>query len=150
MVKIEPTELPELPVPFWNDDHLREAGLVNDLEEALAAHARGDGPADTLEPVVAKLALLAVQTREHFLREEGSMREAGFPAYAVHKAEHDRVLAEMDREARLFRKQGDAARLSSYLFEALPAWYRGHVRAMDVGAAQWVASHRREGALAAP
>jgi hemerythrin len=141
-MRIAPEELPELPVPFMNDDHHREIGLVNDLEEALAAHA-GGGP-ETLEPVLAKLALLAVQTREHFLREETAMRVSGFPAYPVHKAEHDRVLAEMDREARLFRQRGDAGRLSRYLFEVLPTWYRGHVRAMDVVAAQYVAARRAE------
>jgi hemerythrin len=59
------------------------------------------------------------------------MRETRFPAYPVHKAEHDRVLAEMDAEARRFREQGDAARLSRFLFEALPAWFVNHVRTMD-------------------
>ena len=32
------------------------------------------------------------------------MREAGFPAYLAHKAEHDRVLAEMDVEAHAYRQ----------------------------------------------
>ena len=76
------------------------------------------------------------------------MRAARFPAYPVHKAEHDRVLAEMDREARLFRERGDADRLSRYLFEALPTWFRGHVRTMDVVTAEFVsdrAGARREG-----
>lgn len=141
-MRLEPEELPELPIPFMNDDHQREVGLVNDLEAALAAHA-GGGP-ETLEPVLAKLALLAVHTREHFLREETAMRVSRFPAYPVHKAEHDRVLAEMDREARLFRQRGDAERLSRYLFEVLPGWYRGHVRAMDVVAAKFVADRRVE------
>ena len=142
MARIEPSEIPELPVPFMNEDHQRELGLVNDLEDALAAHARGGG--DTLEPVLAKLALLAVHTREHFLREEAAMREARFPAYPVHKAEHDRVLAEMDREARLFREKGDAGRLSRYLFEVLPTWFRGHVRTMDVVTAAFLADRRAD------
>ena len=137
MARIEPSDVPTLPVPFMNEDHQRERALVNDLEEALGAHARGD--ADTLEPVLGKLALLAVHTREHFLREEAAMREAGFPAYPVHKLEHDRVLAEMNREASLFRARGDAERLRRYLFEALPDWFRRHVRTMDVVTAQFVA-----------
>lgn len=140
MGRIDPRELPELPVPFMNEDHRREVGLVNDLEEALAAHARGGAAA--LDEVLAKLALLAVHTREHFLREESAMRLARFPAYPVHKADHDRVLAEMDREARLFREKGDAARLSRYLFEVLPTWFRGLVRTMDVVTAQFLADRR--------
>lgn len=142
MGRIEPSEVPELPVPFMNEDHRREIALVNDLEEALAAHARGGDR--TLDAVLEKLALLAVHTREHFLREETAMREARFPAYPVHKAEHDRVLAEMDREARRFREHGDADRLSRYLFETMPAWFRGHVRTMDVVTADFVAEQRAE------
>lgn len=146
MERIEPKDLPELPVAFWNDDHRREALLVNELEEALAAHATGG--ADTLDPVLAKLALLAVQSREHFLREEAMMRVARFPGYVAHKADHDRILAEMDREARLFRERGDAERLSRYLFEALPARYRAHVRVLDVQAAEHVADHQVAEAVA--
>src|SRR5512138_481650 len=125
-MRIEPSELPELPVSFMNADHLQEIRLVNDLEEALAAHSTGG--ADTLDPV---LALLAVHSREHFLREESAMRVTRYPGYLAHRAEHDRILGEMDHEARLFREHGDAERLSRYLFEALPARYRAHVRALD-------------------
>jgi hemerythrin len=128
MPEIDPTQLPILPVAFMNADHAREAQLVNDIEVALAALGRGEG---TLGQIVERLSLLAVHTREHFLREESMMREARFPAYPVHKAEHDRVLSEMDREARAFRERGDAERLSRYLFEALPAWFVHHIRTMD-------------------
>ncbi len=141
--RIDPRELPDLPVTFMNEGHQREIALLNDLEEDLAAHARGA----SLDGVLAKLALLAVSTREHFLHEETAMREGRFAAYAVHKAEHDRVLAEMDREARLFRQTGDAERLAGYLFEVLPTWYRTHVRTMDVVTAQYLADRaEREGA----
>lgn len=150
MTRIDPRELPELPVPFMNDDHRREVGLVNELAEALAEHQARGGPGLDREPVLARLALLAVQMREHFLREETAMRVSGFQAYPAHKAEHDRVLAEMDREARVFRQDGDAGRLSRYLLEVLPAWYRSHVRAMDAAAAQYVDARRADGAALAP
>lgn len=142
MGRIEPNEVPEGPVPFMNEDHRREIAFVNDLEEALAAHARGS--TGTFDTILEKLALLAVHTREHFLREEAAMREAHFPAYVAHKAEHDRVLADMDREARRFREQGDAERLSRYLFEVMPGWFRVHVRTMDVVTADFVAARRGE------
>ncbi len=136
MVEIDLAQLPDLPIPFMNADHAREARLVNDIEAALAAHARGEG---TLGEILERLSLLAVLSRDHFLREEAMMREARFPAYPAHKAEHDRVLADMDAEARAFRERGDAARLSRYLFEALPAWFLNHDRTMDVVAARFVA-----------
>jgi hemerythrin len=130
-MRIDPANVPLLPVASLNADHAREARLVNDVEAALEAHQRGEG---TLGAVLEKLSVLAVQTREHFLREETLMREARYPGYAAHKAEHDRALAEMDAEARLFRERGDAARLARYLAEALPAWVEGHQRTMDAAA----------------
>jgi hemerythrin len=136
MPEIDPAHIPDLPIAFMNADHAREVMLVNDLEGALAAHDRGERP---LGDIVERLSVLAVHTREHFLREETMMREARFPAYPVHKAEHDRVLAEMDAEARAFREGGDAARLRHYLFEALPAWFLNHIRTMDVVTAGFVA-----------
>jgi hemerythrin len=136
MPEIDPAHVPDLPISFMNADHAREVALVNDVEAALAAHDRGQG---TLGDIVERMSLLAVHTREHFLREETMMREARFPAYPVHKAEHDRVLAEMDAEARAFRERGDPARLRRYVLEALPAWFVNHIRTMDVVTARFVA-----------
>jgi hemerythrin len=135
MAPIDSDLVPFLPVPFMNADHAREVRLLNEMEAALEAHARGEG---SLATVIERLSILAVHTREHFLREEAMMREAGFPAYARHKAEHDRVLSEMDAEARRFREDGDAARLSRYLFEALPTWFARHMRTLDDVTARFV------------
>lgn len=129
MATIDPGLLPQLPVSFMNADHAQEARLLNDLESALTAQRRGEG---SLDPVLEKLSLLAVHMRGHFLREESMMRQAFFPHYEMHKAEHDRVLSEMDAEARTFRQRGDGARLARYLFETLPAWFSSHVRTMDL------------------
>ena len=137
MLRIDPATLPDLPIPFMNEDHAREAALVNELEEALAAHGAGAG---ALAPVLERLSLLAVHTREHFLREESMMREARFPAYAAHKAEHDRVLAEMDAEVRAFRQRGEVERLLRFVVSTLPDWFEAHVRTLDVVTARFVAS----------
>ncbi len=140
MPTIDPSLIPELPVDFMNADHAREVSLINAIEAALAACAKSGG---SLSPVMERLSLLAVHTREHFLREESLMREVRFPAYPGHKAEHDRVLAEMDAEARRFRDGGDAARLSAYLFETLPAWFVNHIRTMDAVTA-WFAAQAQQ------
>lgn len=138
MAEIDLRRIPHLPVAFMNEDHADEVRLVNDVEAALAAHRHGHG---TLPAVIERLSLLAVATREHFVREEAAMRETHFPAYAVHKAEHDRVLAQMDAEAHAFRETGDAGRLSRYLAEALPAWFVNHIRTMDAVTASHIARH---------
>ncbi len=144
MAQIDLERLPQLPIAFMNADHLREARLLNAVEAALDAHRRGEA---TLTAVVEQLSLLAVHTREHFMREETAMREARFPAYPVHKAAHDRVLEEMDAEARAFRDRGDGERLSRYLADTLPAWFANHVPTIDTVTAAFLA--RQRGGVAA-
>jgi hemerythrin len=145
MAEIDPERLPQLPMAFMNADHAREVRLVNAVVAALTANRGGAG---TLAQVLEQLSLLAVHTRDDFLREETAMREAQYPGYPAHKAEHDRALAQMDAEARAFRDGGDAERLSRYLAEALPAWFLGHIRTLDAQAAAYVA--RQRGAVASP
>ena len=147
MAGIDVGHLPQLPVAFMNADHVREGTLLNEVEAALDAHRRGEG---TLAAVVERLSLLAVHTRDHFMREETAMRESGFPAYPVHKAEHDRVLEEMDAEARAFRETGDGERLSRYLAEPLPAWFSNHLRTMDTVTASFLARQQRPGVAIVP
>ncbi len=145
MAEIDLSRLPQLPMAFMNADHAREARLVNAVEAALAAHGRGEG---TLAAVLEQLSVLAVQTREDFLREETVMREMRYPGYLAHKAEHDRVLADMDAEARAFRDRGDGERLARWLADALPAWFVSHIRGTDAVTAGWLA--RQRGGVAAP
>jgi hemerythrin len=133
---VDASQLPELPLAFMNADHAEEVRLLEDLGVVLAAHRQGGAA----QPVLERLALLAVHTREHFLREEQAMREAGFPGYPIHKAEHDRVLAEMDGEAHRFRAGGDPARLWSYLFEVVPGWFVQHIRTLDAVTAHFVSA----------
>jgi hemerythrin len=140
MSYVDPTKFPELPVAFLNADHAEEQRLLEELGVALEAHREGGPPA----PVLERLALLAVQTREHFLREEQMMREVRFPAYPIHKAEHDRALGEMDREARAFRESGDAQRLWRYLFDVVPGWFVHHIRTMDAVTAKFFAATTAE------
>ena len=135
---VDASQVPELPLAFMNADHAQEVQLLEDLGEALTAHRTDPSQ---LDAVLERLSLLAVHTREHFLREEQVMRETGFPAYPMHKAEHDRVLAEMDLEARRFREGGDPDRLWTYLFKTVPAWFVHHIRTMDRVTAQFVSSH---------
>jgi len=96
--------IPELPLGFMNDDHREELAL---MEAAAAALVAGDR-----EALVAGLEALAEHTRAHFEREEEVMRTVRFPAYPAHKAEHDRVLAELASEATAWLEAGDAARLA--------------------------------------
>lgn len=128
----------EVPLDFMNQDHAEEARLLEELGTSL--EDLRDGRAG-VELVLGRLSLLAIHTRENFLREESAMRMARYPGYDAHKSEHERVLREMDAEAHRFRASGDGEHLRRYLVETLPAWFEEHIPAMDLSAARYVAAH---------
>jgi hemerythrin len=129
--------IPQVPLDFVNADHRQEAHLLNEVHEALAAQRAGRVEHAA---VLACLDALVQHTREHFGREDDAMRRAAFPPYPVHHGEHQRVLAEMERERAAYAEGNDAARLARYLAEVVPAWFVHHIQSMDLMTARFVAS----------
>jgi len=132
--------IPQVALPFINDDHREEGRLLNVLGQAIRDHQRGKGP---VEGVLHACEALLLHTQEHFGREEAAMREGAFPAYPVHQGEHQRVLEEMESETEHFRETGDTARLWRYVSEAVPAWFAAHIQSMDHITAQFLSTRAR-------
>jgi hemerythrin len=124
-------------MPFMNDDHREEARLLNAVVEAARGLQAGSASANA---VVVRLSALERYTRDHFGREEEAMQKVGFPAYSVHKAEHDRVLAELASEIGIFGKAGDVARLIAYAGRTVPGWFQQHIVTMDMVTARFLGS----------
>ena len=132
---IDPDQVPHLAVQFMNEDHAEEARLVNAVSDQLAALRAGRAAADAVK---AALESLYVHTREHFAREEAAMRDASFPAFSFHQAEHVRILGELGEAQRRFAESGAIEQLESYL-ATLPPWLDQHIRSMDAVTARYVA-----------
>lgn len=79
---------------------------------------------------------LVEHTRAHFAREEAIMDATSFFATSVHKAEHQRVLAEVERVADRL-EAGDASFARTYVAEHLPSWFRQHRDTMDLATASF-------------
>lgn len=60
-----------------------------DTINALAEAMRTGKGEDLIREVVNKL---AIYTRTHFLQEEVLMKQTGYPAFAAHKAQHEKLL----------------------------------------------------------
>ena len=131
--------IPQVALPFMNDDHREEARLLNEAIDAAPAPREGKKP---VEAVLHAFEALLQHTQEHFGREEEAMRQVGFPPYPMHKGEHDRVIDEMEAEETHFRETGDTGRLLAYLSEAVPAWFVSHIQSMDAVTAQAVTLRR--------
>lgn len=83
---------------------------------------------------------LVEHTRAHFAREEAIMDATSFFAAAVHKAEHQRVLAELERVADRL-EAGDTASARAYVADDLPAWFLQHRNTMDLVTASFARQH---------
>ncbi len=137
MPLIQPAGVPRVALAFMNDDHDAETVLVNELDDLLEACDGHDTQHETA--IDAKLLEIADHTREHFGREEEVMRRITFPAYLVHKSEHDRVLALIDQVAATWQGDRDLDRLKAFIRKDLPTWFVEHIQSMDTVTAMFAA-----------
>lgn len=116
-------QLPMVAVPSMNDTHLEEMIIVNKLSQAARA---GD-----IDGVTGILKELHEHSIEHFAAEEKMMQESAFPAYSVHKGEHDRHLHELKALRKYFDTNRDTNAIVAYLDGNLVKWLLHHIETMD-------------------
>ena len=78
----------------------------------------------------------------HFGAEESAMREARYPGYARHKAEHDRFIADLLVVAADQEREGGGAFLAVRIDHWLQGWLRQHVSGTDAELARFLAQRR--------
>lgn len=127
--------LPQLPVAFMNEDHAHAEALWCDMRAALS-----EAPADIGRFVTALRAFLE-HNRLHFAREEEAMQRFAFPPYTVHKAEHDRVLAELADLLAAAEAGKGTEQFGRAVEHDIPTWLQQHVQSMDLVTARWIAAH---------
>jgi hemerythrin len=127
--------LPHLPVAFMNEDHAHAEALWRDMRAALS-----EEPADMDRFVTAFRAFLE-HNRAHFAREEEAMQRFAFPPYPVHKAEHDRILAQLADLLAAAEAGKGSEQFSRAIEHDIPAWLQQHVQSMDLVTARWIAAH---------
>ncbi len=89
----------------------------------LAAHS----PATTLAPALQEL---FEHTREHFSAEEARMQQMEHKLLGEHRAEHQRILGDMERLCqRAEAGRGQLAR--AWVSDNLMEWFAAHARTMD-------------------
>jgi hemerythrin len=75
----------------------------------------------------------------HFGAEEASMRNARYPGYARHKAEHDRFIGDLLVIAADLEREGSGAFLALRVDHWLRGWLREHVSGTDAELARFLA-----------
>ncbi|MEN8302775.1 MAG: hemerythrin family protein [Campylobacterota bacterium] len=123
-------QLPMVAMPSMNDTHLEEMIIINKLENAVKE--------SDVAAVTDILKELHEHTAIHFFEEEEMMEEALFPAFATHKAEHDRHLHELQSLRKYFDENQDPKAITAYIEGNLVNWLIHHINTMDSMTAQYL------------
>lgn len=97
--------------------------------------AKAEGP-----DFVQQFQALFEHTHQHFAEEEARMLTSVYPAYAEHRADHQRILGDMNRFCQRLTL-GRTAMAKAWLKESLPAWFDVHAKTMDSALAAHLKNH---------
>jgi hemerythrin len=133
---IDKAKIPQVAVASMHQTHLDEVDLINRLHDLIEANHSGAGDRHQLDSVIDEFEAHVV---EHFASEERLMLATGFPAYPVHRGEHERVLAHLRELLRLYRQAGELAPFAAYLRDGHLQWAHNHIATMDTMTAYFIA-----------
>ena len=123
-------QLPMVAMPSMNDTHLEEILIINKLDNAAINNET--------EAVLVILNELLEHTSIHFFDEEDMMEETLFPAFKMHKSEHDRHLHELRSIIKYFEEHKDTTAIHAYIEGNLTPWLINHIKTMDTVTAMFL------------
>lgn len=116
-------------------EHRKLVGLLNGLFRAMRT-----GKTD--EPLKELLDELADYTRVHFANEECLMSRHGYPGYAAHKLEHERMTRKVQELQELLAR--GRISLSIEVFQFLRNWLSNHILDIDQRYAPFLAERETD------
>lgn len=123
-----------MPLPEWKEDFATGIGYIDYEHRRLVETINricADMARRASELTVADgLGQLHAQICAHFALEEKLMREKGYPHYAAHKAEHEKLLDEIRTMMDAF-EDGLCETCGKTLEECLTAWFYKHFQGED-------------------
>jgi hemerythrin len=134
IILITQDQLPMVAIPSMNDTHLEEILIVNKLNTAISNN--------NVKAVSEILDELLEHTIIHFLDEEAMMQEAQFPAFEIHKGEHDRHIHELKTLINYFEKNKDTKAVAAYVEGNLERWFIHHIETMDTMTAMFLEQNK--------
>lgn len=125
---LRPENIPPVAIKFMNRTHREEVAIVNSLMGALKARLSGE---QNDSEISRQLEVWLEHTEAHFEGENELMQDTGFPAFAVHSAEHENTLDRMQTVVNEWYQNKNIERLHDYVCNQWPAWFMTHVNTMD-------------------
>lgn len=136
---IDKEKLPLVELSFMDATHLEDVDLINELYEQIELFEQ-ENKEENFQTLKASYQKWLEHTERHFQAEEEKMLATSFFAYACHKGEHERNLAELRELWENFEADKKLASLKSYMERTLPAWLINHILTMDTVTANYFKS----------
>lgn len=117
----------KLGLPAIDSDHEELVDLCNEFLDA----AKGGAPLSRLATILDRLIL---RTRAHFVAEERLLDRHGYPGLAIHRAEHERLLAQagvLKSRYEEVEHDEDVRRLTLETADYLQSWLLDHIKTND-------------------
>ncbi len=132
---IKEGQIPEVAVQEMNQIHKTEIDILNKLYKAIEAYEEGKASAEVIDVLLDEF---IKDVKEHFSFEQQLMEKYNFFAYPMHRAEHDRVLYELQSIEKIWKEERDIEALREYLEKQFVPWIINHVQTMDTVTAQFL------------
>lgn len=113
----------ETGIPSVDYEHKELIGLVNQALERLEKSSGSAAASDILGEISVKISA-------HFALEEKIMRDARYPGFNGHKADHERLLDDI-RDIMDAHELASSASRAALAGERLSAWFTEHFRTED-------------------
>jgi len=107
--------------------HEEEISMLNEINALATIYENDKTKHEELEN---KLDEYIKHVKVHFANEERLMRLYQFPPYQMHKAEHDRVLHELNDVLIRWKQHGEIDAIIVYLRQSVE-WIINHISTMD-------------------
>ena len=130
-------DYPQVALEFMNRDHADFVAMRSKLLGLITSQAPENDVDSLLDELLS-------HTRHHFSEEERLMQETRFPPYAMHKSEHDHVLADMSARIEGWKQGRDVKALQVWLDTDVGTWFITHVSTMDLVTAGFIKAHGGE------
>ena len=133
---IDTNDIPLVSFNEINTVHIEEVELLNSLYVLLNDKQKDE------KKILLRLNELLLHVREHFANEERLMKESYYPTLSMHKAEHGKIINEMQMQIMEFRNRKDYELLREYFEDEIPTWLNQHIKSMDIILADYLSQQR--------
>ncbi len=139
-ITLKQESIPKVALNFMNNTHFEELEIVEKIGEIVNTLMINNTQIDIQDSLSKILNRWLEHTIKHFEREDKLMKEIGFPAYAIHKKEHQIALERMKKIINTWVKEQDISLIHDYIFSFWPTWFTQHVNTMDMMTAKFAVS----------